>query len=71
MGILAHFADTAFPYCRKKESLHGSPFAYMSRGSEKDAAWPRAFHYKKEKPAVRDMLTAGVELVDGFEPPTC
>ncbi len=41
---------------------------FMSTGSKKDAVWSRASHCEKEKPAVRDMLTAGVVRVTGVEP---
>ena len=38
----------------------------MSRGSKKDAGWSRESHCEKEKPAVRDMLTAGVAGAEGL-----
>lgn len=31
----------------------------------------RVSRLRKEKSAVRDVHTAGVELADGLEPPTC
>ena len=40
----------------------------LSRGYEKDAVLARAAHLDKEKPAVRDLLTAGVVRVTGVEP---
>lgn len=53
----------------EKQLFHA---ALLGLGYEKDARLRRGpLIEKKKKPAVRDAPTAGVELVDGLEPPTC